>query len=216
MSEPTSRKLLEKQQRRMAEEAKEAERKSAARRRNLITFVTIAVVVTLVVVLVLKDRGAKDAPVGVAAGEAGCTAVETPEEQGQDHIEEGTQHPPYSSNPPTSGPHYGSPADAGFYETPMAQETVVHNLEHGQIVIWYRPDAEQDVLDQIEDVTRDEAVATLAVPFSEIEEPYDLVLTAWGALQRCENVSQVVIDDFRAEYQGRGPENVGVPVFRAE
>ena len=35
-------------------------------------------------------------------------------------------------------------------------------------------------------------------------------------IQQCEEVSGEAIDEFRAEYQGKGPENVGVPIFEKE
>ena len=53
------------------------------------------------------------------------------------HIQVGEQHEPYNSDPPTSGPHYAQPAQAGFYDEALPDEQLVHNLEHGYIVIWY-------------------------------------------------------------------------------
>ena len=53
------------------------------------------------------------------------------------HIQIGEQHEPYNSDPPTSGPHYAQPAQAGFYDEALPDEQLVHNLEHGYIVIWY-------------------------------------------------------------------------------
>jgi len=57
--------------------------------------------------------------------------------QGQEHIANGAEHPPYNSNPPTSGWHYGTPARAGFYDQPTVDETLIHNLEHGYVIISY-------------------------------------------------------------------------------
>lgn len=172
------------------------------------------VVLAGVIALVLRDRTAGTrSSVGVAAREAGCSDIERPEEQEAAHIEPGTAHEPYSSNPPTSGPHYASPADAAFYTTALEPETVIHNLEHGQVVFWYRPDASQELIDEVEAVVRQEALASLAVPWTGIEEPYNFVMTAWAAMRQCERVSQSVVDEFREEFQGRGPENVGVPRF---
>ncbi len=57
--------------------------------------------------------------------------------QGAEHIPVGQQHETYNSDPPTSGPHYAETIDAGFYDTPQADEYIVHNLEHGHIVISY-------------------------------------------------------------------------------
>ena len=48
---------------------------------------------------------------------------------------------PYSSIPATSGPHWDPSgiANWGVYTTPQNESQVVHNLEHGGIVIWYDP-----------------------------------------------------------------------------
>ena len=46
----------------------------------------------------------------------------------------------YNSNPPTSGPHYPYPAGWGIYKNPPADEFLVHNLEHGGVIISYNPD----------------------------------------------------------------------------
>ncbi len=53
------------------------------------------------------------------------------------HIDLGQSHEPYSSDPPTSGPHYAQPAQAGFYSEAQPDEQLVHNLEHGYVILWY-------------------------------------------------------------------------------
>lgn len=212
-----SKKLEQKQQRRAAEERRAAEQKKAALKRNALTIGAALLVTAIVVTAIVMQRNSGTGPgatenVGVAAAQAGCEEIEKPDEQEGAHIEVGTPHDPYSSSPPTSGPHYVEPAVASFYPDQQTTEQLVHNLEHSQIVIWYQPDAPAETLDSIEAVVGQESQATLAAPFPDIEPPYQLALTAWGALQRCEQVSQEVIDDFRREYQGKGPEQI-VPPF---
>lgn len=208
-----SKKLEEKQRRRLAEEAKRQAAKRDARRRNLITITLALLVAAGVVYLVISDRNAREGqenqPIGVSEGAAGCGQVEEHEDQGRDHIAEGEPHEPYNSSPPTSGPHYGSPGgpvDTGFYPSPLPPEAVVHNLEHGQIVIWYRPDAQSDTIDDIEALVDQQPTATVAVPYEGVEDPYDFVLTAWTVSRGCERVSQAVVDEFRRDYQGKSPE----------
>jgi len=59
---------------------------------------------------------------------------------GQKHIPEG-ERVTYNSNPPTSGSHYQVPAAWGIYSLkPPVDERLVHNLEHGGIIISYNPD----------------------------------------------------------------------------
>jgi hypothetical protein len=220
-----SKKLQEKQRKRLAEQARRAQQRQAARRSNLVTAAIAAVVVVAVVALVLSDRDPGQqitVPAGVAASEAGCNEVEQFPEQGRDHIDVGADHLPYNSSPPTSGPHYGTPADAGFYPNPLPPEQLVHNLEHGQIVIWYDPSAPESTIDGIQALVEGgnrEAQRSgfveplLAAPFDGLEQGFDYALTGWQNLQSCAAYSRAAISDFRTEFQGRGPEQVGVAPF---
>jgi hypothetical protein len=211
-----SKKLEEKQQRRLAEERKRQEVQRAARKRNLLTGGIALLVGALVVFLIINDssrnNGGGSAASGVAAEEAGCGEVETHEEEGANHVEDGTDVQ-YSTTPPTSGDHYASPGDAGFQSDPVPEETVVHNMEHGQVVVWYSPEAPQQTIDAIESVTEDDGVSVLAVPYTDIPSGSELVFTAWGASQACADFSNTVFCEFRNEFQGRGPEQVGIPTF---
>ena len=215
-----SKKLEEKQRRREAEERRRAAERRAARRRNLVTFGLIALIGVLVVALVMNERNKQINPraasgdIGVPADRAGCGDLERPPDLGADHVADGT-NVDYNSQPPTSGPHYDTPAGAGFYSSPLDPRQVVHNLEHGQIVIWYRLDAPQQVIDDIEAYVEsdDSGVALLGVPYDDIPDEYSFAITAWGALRYCAQVSTEVLGEFRAQFQGKGPENVGVPPF---
>lgn len=211
-----SKKLEEKQARRLAEERRKAQQRKESLRRNLITIGMAVLVAAIVVVAIVMQRGsgggAVPDKVGVAASEANCGEIETFEEQEAAHINVGDAHDPYNSSPPTSGPHYEVPAESTFFTEAIPVEQPVHNLEHGMIVVWYAPDAPGETLEAIQDLVRQEPLATLAVPYTDIESPYQFVLTAWTALQRCEKVSQDVVDDFRREYQGKGPEQIA-PLF---
>jgi Protein of unknown function (DUF3105). len=53
------------------------------------------------------------------------------------HIALGEIHPPYNSDPPTSGPHTAALARWGVHSEPIAKETQLHNLEDGGVVINY-------------------------------------------------------------------------------
>ena len=215
-----SKKLHEKQQRRLAEEAKRARQKKDHRRANLITIgIAVAVAVAVVAIIVLQEDS-PTANVGVAASEANCTERESFESEGNQHVDLGTPVN-YEANPPTTGNHWPpeAVAEAGFYEEAIQPEALVHNQEHGQLVIYYNPEADQEVLDQIERLVDQERPATLGVPWDDIEEPYNYVLTAWdgendeGVQMSCETPSQEVWNDWRTDFQGRGPESVGIPTF---
>lgn len=207
-----SKKLEEKQRRREAEERRERERRRAARRRNLVTLGIALLVGALVVFLIVSERrGLED--VGVAADEAGCTDIETHEDQGREHVEEGSPVQ-YDTTPPTSGPHYQNWADPGFHEEPVHPSRLVHNMEHGQLVFWYRPDASEETIDDLRQIVSADRLPLIGAPYDQVPAPYEFTMTAWTASQSCERVSQEVVDNFRRRFQGRGPEQVGIPTFR--
>ncbi|NUN14824.1 MAG: DUF3105 domain-containing protein [Myxococcales bacterium] len=52
----------------------------------------------------------------------------------------------FVSHPPTSGPHYWALAKWGAYDVPVPAGNWVHNLEHGGLVLLYRPGANADQL----------------------------------------------------------------------
>lgn len=220
-----SKKLQEKQRKRLADQARKAQQSQASRRSNLVTAGIAAVVVVAVVALVLSDRPSTPSvsiPDGVAASAAGCNDVEQFAEQSRDHIDVGAEHDPYNSTPPTSGPHYGTPADPGFYPNPLEPEQLVHNLEHGQLVIWYDPQASASAVEGIQALVEDAnsraqragfVEPLLAAPFEGLDSGFDYSLSGWRNLQSCESYSRTAIDDFRTEFQGRGPEQVGVAPF---
>jgi hypothetical protein len=212
-----SKKLEEKQRRRLAEERKRDDLRKAARRRNYVTAGVAIVVAIVVVAAIVFQRQAEEGPtadVGVSERQAGCTGVQEQEEQGADHIDVGAPHEPYQGPAPTSGPHYAGadgPVDPAFYDTPVPPEGPVHNLEHGQIVIWYSPDAPEDVISDIEAVTKQERFATVALPYADLQTDKNFVLTGWTVAQECDQVSQTVVDEFRRSYQGMGPEKLTPP-----
>lgn len=215
-----SKKLHEKQQRRLAEEAKKARQKKDHRRANLITVGIAAAVAIVVVALIVFQPDDPADNVGVVASEANCTEREAFESEGNQHVDLATRVQ-YEANPPTTGNHWPpeAVADAGFSEEPIEPESLVHNQEHGQIVIWYNPDASEEILGQIEDMTEQNSI-NLAAPWDDIDEPYNYVLSAWdgendeGVQMSCELPSQEVWDEWRADFQGRGPEQIPtVPTF---
>lgn len=59
-------------------------------------------------------------------------------EMGREHIAVGTSHKTYNSNPPTSGPHYADTANWGIHQTTIQDEYLIHNLEHGGVIVHYK------------------------------------------------------------------------------
>jgi hypothetical protein len=213
-----SKKLEDKQRRREAEERKRDALRKAHRRRNLVTTLVAVLVAGAVVAAIVVQRNTEKTAAtnyGVSEQAANCGEIQDQDVMAADHIDVGAAHEPYTTNPPTSGPHYNSPGkgpvQVGFYDdaTSAPPEGVVHNLEHGMIVIYYNPDAPADVIEAIKHAVDDEPNATVATPWANIEGDANLVLTAWGEAQSCEQVSRTVVNAFRTKFQGiAGPEKL--------
>ena len=132
--------------------------------------------------------------------------------EGNAHVSSGTQVQ-YNTSPPTSGPHYDSPASAGFYEAGNAPAAgnLVHSLEHGAVVIYYDPsalsaDQEQHLRSLTQQYTGTWA-SVIAVPTSAANVESPVVLTAWRHRLRLDGYDAATVEAFIAEYLGRGPEN---------
>ncbi len=100
-----------------------------------------------------------------------------------DHIEEGKPIA-YPSYPPTSGPHWPSPASWGAHTEPVPDERAVHDLEHGGVVASYNniPPADLAALTRlVTSYPRDRygEIKLLVRPYDRIKSG-TIVLTAWN------------------------------------
>lgn len=137
--------------------------------------------------------------------------VETFADQGREHIPVGAAHEPYNSSPPTSGPHYATWEKYGFYKKPLVPEKLVHNLEHGDIVIYYRPDLGEEVMGHLRELSKFtyEGSGVLVVPFPEgVDWPEEVIATAWTKMLRQDKFDEAKLETFIARYIYQGPEKL--------
>ena len=109
----------------------------------------------------------------------------------------------YSTTPPTSGDHWAAPAQCGFYEEEMRDETIVHNMEHGHIIMSYNLTDPSD-LSRLKDVHNGLEVSDswlVTRPYSEIPEG-DIAMTAWGVLDQFTGIDEELIQRFFDAYKG--------------
>jgi hypothetical protein len=129
--------------------------------------------------------------------------------QGQQHIALDQSHPPYNSDPPTSGWHYAEPAEAGFYESPLPDEQLVHNLEHGHVIISYdcaRLADCSDVKTELRSlVGRFQRWKIVAVARENADAA--IALTAWGRIAKLDSYDEDQIVAFVKRWRNRGPES---------
>jgi hypothetical protein len=125
--------------------------------------------------------------------------------QGNRHVALGAEVPGYNSDPPTSGPHTNELAPWGTYgpdEAPHDQR-VLHNMEDGGVVLWYRPagdvDATEARIAALEEVARSYRRIVIA---PRPDMPTDFALTAWQRLQRFEAIDEEAMRAFIDAYEG--------------
>ncbi|MBC8280928.1 MAG: DUF3105 domain-containing protein [Chloroflexi bacterium] len=152
--------------------------------------------------------GGGSSQTGNAAGYVSGVGVEV-DIEGSTHVDEG-EIVNYTTSPPASGNHWPVPAPCGFYTDPLPDERVVHNMEHGNIVISYNLPLEADVSalrDAVDDIGLNR-VWGISRPYSGIE-PGQVVLSTWGVMDSFLGVDKDRIETFFETYSGvMGPERV--------
>lgn len=98
---------------------------------------------------------------------------------GRDHVPEGTKISNYNSNPPTSGDHWPQPAEWGIYLSPLPDEQLVHNLEHGGIWISYK-DLDNNAITALGALAKKYPQAVVITPRAENDSK--IALASWGRL----------------------------------
>jgi hypothetical protein len=134
---------------------------------------------------------------------------------GQKHIPE-TETVKYNSNPPTSGPHYAQWAEWGIYNDSPVDEKLVHNLEHGGIIVSYNPQRIQgQALKRLRSQVRQLSTINpriILTPRPSLEtmdcqgSTCAIALTAWTYLQKLNAYDPVAIKAFYDAHIARGPE----------
>jgi hypothetical protein len=137
----------------------------------------------------------------------------------RDHVQDPDQKINYPQNPPTSGKHFAVPAEDGLYNgTPPKDTALVHELEHGRVIIWVKPSAPREVREKIRALFDEDSYQMVVVSRSDM--PYEVAATAWSADPTPLGTGQTlsftkwsdgVIDalrTFRDEHRSNGPEPI--------
>ena len=131
------------------------------------------------------------------------------EKEGDRHVEDGISVA-YKTDPPTSGQHYGRWVTPGLYKSGEAkQELLVHNLEHGNVVIYFNPiTLPKDAIAALTPLTQTyngQWDGVVLVHRNDAQHP--LILTAWQTMLRLKRYDKGKVDEFIDAFRGRGPEN---------
>jgi hypothetical protein len=144
-----------------------------------------------------------------AAKAAGCK-LESPKDEGNQHLGAKDKPPVYKSKPPTSGNHDPVPLADGAYAASPPPRNFIHTLEHGRVEILYSPQLGEAGQLALKGVF-DESWQYMAIfPYSDM--PYQVAATGWAKLLGCPEFDDKTLDAvraFRDVNRGAGPESAG-------
>jgi hypothetical protein len=210
----TKRERREVARQRRMEEIRRRERK--ARMRKMLVYSVVALAIVGLVGGILAARAGSNRNKKLleeAAKKGGCLAVESfPNEV----TNPSNSHKPpykYKTNPPTSGNHNPSPANTGILG-PVPDENLVHNLEHGHVIFWYKSELEASLITALQNLVKKDPTHYIMEPRENMDVP--LAFSAWTKSQKCPSpraASIATAEVFANKYKGKGPEDLpGQPV----
>lgn len=187
------------ERKRLEREEKDREREKAKRKNKLrnygIGFLFIVVIVGGVVLLALRANKHATKAIG-----------EHFSNQGQKHVEV-VDVETYNSVPPTSGDHFASQTNWGIHKEPIPEGYQIHNLEHGGILMQYKPDIATDIIEKLKaigEVYKWKKI--ILAPYPRLDK--NIALTAWTRLDSFDDFDEARIRAFIDTHRNHGPENV--------
>ena len=189
----------------------------------------VAIVVAIVVAVVATGGGSGSKSVAKTMIAAGCTYQEkvplppTKDENYHSDSPKLTSKVKWSTFPPSGGGHYPLWAVWGFYTEAANPRQVVHNEEHGGVIIWWGPQVPKSTVDELAAFYQSSPAGVFGTPIAGLGNK--IALTAWtgdpsryyrqhyygiGHIATCSQFNEKAFAEFRDAYRGKGPE--GVPL----
>jgi hypothetical protein len=213
----------EKEQRKRERLEREQAAQASAKRKRLLQIVggaAVAAVVVVGVVLAAAGGGSgknrpSEADVTSAAKAAGCVYKTFPNE-GRGHVTQTLTAADYKTNPPTSGNHNPTPAPDGLYPpgNEPAVENWVHTLEHGRVLLMYKPGAPQANVGALQKLYEEPVLDSgksyhMVLMQNNTNMPFQTAAVVWQHYVGCKDASPasiVAMRKFRDRYVDKGPE----------
>ena len=230
----------EEKERRKQERLRQEREAAAREKRRRVIQISAAALVAVVVIAgaVLATGGGDDSGGASSDGMAGTDGVPLPPKQsddlqaavkaagctlkqlkseGQNHVTETTRLK-YDSNPPTSGDHFAVAAEDGVYvpgNEPLPGNWV-HSLEHGRVLLQYRPGTPTRRIGQLETLFNEsysggpDGYHTLLLQ-NNTSMPFAVAAVSWTRYVGCDRFTDRTFDAlraFREEYVDKAPEQV--------
>ncbi|MEE9198789.1 MAG: DUF3105 domain-containing protein, partial [Dehalococcoidia bacterium] len=173
--------------------------------------------VITVIVPALSSAPAEDdsQPTGQTDGTSGTSVsgeLNFPS-QGREHIPMDKRARSYNSNPPTSGEHWSvpgvAPAAWGIYDQILPDEIIVHNLEHGGVVIHYLPTVAPSTVAQLKEFIQqqlDYPTGYILAPRSNL--PASITISAWEYYLPLFQINEQLMKSFISAHYDQAPEGL--------
>jgi Protein of unknown function (DUF3105) len=202
-SPPPPQERVTPRQRRIEEQRRKIEtlRRQQQRRRALwgaAIVVAVALVAALAFFLIRPATPAQGHPV--------------PIEGNRQHVPQGTDIA-YKNRPPSSGDHYDQPSGYGVFDRAVPTGNWVHNLEHGGIVVLYKPEqCDQACVNVLKEAYNSVPSSQyfpgvhkmIVMPYEDMDTP--IAVVAWGWEDDMAQPDKDRIVAFYRAHVDRGPE----------
>jgi hypothetical protein len=207
-----------------------------ARHRMLLYGISAAGIVALVIVVLVVSLGggtSSDKKVAQEMSAAGCTyktvKAFVPKGQGV-HVNSLTKKFPWNTDPPSNGQHYPEWAVWGFYTEAVNPRMVVHNEEHGGVILWWGSKVPSSTVEKLRAFYNEQPDGVFGTPYPKLGSK--IAISAWtgnpadygrnnyfgqGHLGICPgytNATEKAFTSFRSAFRGHGPE--GIPLSADE
>src|ERR1051325_8458206 len=193
---PQSTERLSSRQRRIEEQRRKIEAVRSQQRRKRMVWLGGIVLVVVALVLLMPH------------GTASASQMRQVTTEQATHVDEGAPLQ-YAHRPPSSGMHWGTvpqPQEYRMYDTPLSPGRWVHMLEHGAVVVLYRPDLCNDACVQQLGTFYDNAPKSNLVgirhltitPYTDMD--HAIAVVAWGYV---DEMDQVDTDRIMADYKAK-------------
>lgn len=110
----------------------------------------------------------------------------------------------YETSPPVAGPHSGV-IPCGTYAQPVANENLVHSLEHGAVYALYSPELPPDQIEALENLATEQGWEEnfLVAPYEEgLPEGALISIGSWGYRMDLEEFDEQAIVEYYDEFEG--------------
>ena len=164
---------------------------SRSQRRRVQWVIGVAVVVVAAAIVgYFAYQSAADFP-GVAYPDQGNLHVQTLSEP----------IAPYTSDPPTSGPHLPYVAPWGIHNEPISKQLQVHNLEDGGVVVQYNcPTPCPELVGKLKAIVQRYDKHVVLAPYLGMKTR--IALTAWTRLDAFDELDEGRVVKFISRYRG--------------